>query len=238
MSQLIRFECPQCHKTFSTEPKQAGRSMKCPGCSRFVKVPAFAGDTLDTKDVLLKRDASANTTPTNAKAVPSAKNAARGEPIREPETESFETDFASAIESESDWALDLATLPKKKKPKTAERERVRTRSSERNTGRVFENYVTVTYLRVLWKIAIFVSVIAWLVFVGGQVVVLSEQLNGELNAELDLARAVGGALGAIVAFTFIDVLCLLLVRISLETVAVFFDIAEDMRRLADSNENA
>lgn len=68
--------------------------------------------------------------------------------------------------------------------------------------------------------------------------VLSEQLNGELNAELDLARAVGGALGAIVAFTFIDVLCLLLVRISLETVAVFFDIAEDMRRLADSNENA
>lgn len=237
MSQLIRFECPQCHKTFSTEPKQAGRSMKCPGCSRFVKVPAFAGDTLDTKDVLLKRDASANTTPTNAKAVPSAKNAARGEPIREPETESFETDFASAIESESDWALDLATLPKKKKPKTAERERVRTRSSERNTGRVFENYVTVTYLRVLWKIAIFVSVIAWLVYVGGQVndsVVLSKQLNGELNGEPDFARAVGLA----VAFTFIDVLSLLLVRISLETVAVFFDIAEDMRRLADSNENA
>ena len=42
MSELIRFECPQCRKILSAKPAHAGRSTKCPGCQCLLKVPSPA----------------------------------------------------------------------------------------------------------------------------------------------------------------------------------------------------
>ena len=47
MSELIRFECPQCRKSLSAKHQHGGRSTKCPGCECLVKVPSPAVETED-----------------------------------------------------------------------------------------------------------------------------------------------------------------------------------------------
>lgn len=129
-------------------------------------------------------------------------------------------------------------------------------SSKDNPGRVFESYVTVGYLRWAWKLAIVVIGIVWLVgslaiiftFLSGSGLSTDES-EGEQTARLSLvqylfawALSAGfklvGLVIVLVLFTLISLLELFLARMSLETVAVFFDIAHDIRRLADTNANS
>lgn len=127
-------------------------------------------------------------------------------------------------------------------------ERAANWSSKDNPGRVFESYVTVGYLRWAWKLAIVVIGIVWLV---GSLAIIFTFLSGtglseEQTARLSLvqylfawALSAGfklvGLVIVLVLFTLISLLELFLARMSLETVAVFFDIAHDIRRLADTN---
>lgn len=47
MSELIRFECPQCRKSLSAKPEHAGKSTKCPQCQCLLKVPSPVVDKPD-----------------------------------------------------------------------------------------------------------------------------------------------------------------------------------------------
>ncbi len=127
-------------------------------------------------------------------------------------------------------------------------ERAANWSSKDNPGRVFESYVTVGYLRWAWKLAIVVIGIVWLV---GSLAIIFTFLSGTGLSENQLARLSGvqivftwalsagfklvGLVIVLVLFTLISLLELFLARMSLETIAVFFDIAHDIRRLADTN---
>lgn len=98
-----------------------------------------------------------------------------------------------------------------------------------STGRVFKSYVTVRYLRWVWNGSKFAIGISWLI--GMFVIAFS-------SIELIADNAVKGCALLVIGVVLWSAFCLLqllMARISLETVAVFFDIAHDIRRLADSN---
>lgn len=65
MSELIRFECPQCRKSLSAKPQHAGRSTKCPGCECLVKVPSPVVETEDFFQFLEDDKPATRPTPPN-----------------------------------------------------------------------------------------------------------------------------------------------------------------------------
>lgn len=65
MSELIRFECPQCRKSLSAKPQHAGRSTKCPECECLVKVPSPVVETEDFFQFLEDDKPATRPTPPN-----------------------------------------------------------------------------------------------------------------------------------------------------------------------------
>lgn len=41
----MNFACPSCHITLQAEPELAGKTVKCPGCSTKIQIPASFGET-------------------------------------------------------------------------------------------------------------------------------------------------------------------------------------------------
>lgn len=109
-------------------------------------------------------------------------------------------------------------------------------------GRVFENYITVSYLRSLWKLALITVGLIWLIGSVGGIVGGIGWIFESIGEKETLGTYIGFAIlkTILVAigfglFTIVCLLELFIVRMSLETVAVFFDIAHDIRRLADGS---
>ena len=70
MSELMRFECPQCGKSLSAKPQFAGRSTRCPKCQCLVQVPAPAVETDDILQYLQETEPAAVPPPPKPQEIP------------------------------------------------------------------------------------------------------------------------------------------------------------------------
>lgn len=113
-------------------------------------------------------------------------------------------------------------------------------SPQNSGGRVFESYITVSYLRSLWKLAFTIVVAIWLIGSVGGIVGGIGWIFESTGEKETLGTYIGFAILktilVVIGFGLFTIVCLLelfVARMSLETIAVFFDIAHDIRRLAD-----
>ena len=246
------FHCQFCNCLRELSDEHIGKPAKCPQCKKRGTVVGTRDGELST----IGRDIDGHDEPQSIAPSETASSGQFWNQFAEPNpSPTVASSTANAEPDEiDDWQNDESASAAPSAPNDTDSMPLRNRvqgfyqraaewSVKDSTGRVFETYITVRYLRWAWKVAIGVIGVSWLIgmwFFGvtGFEVIFKTTAEETAKQSVFAFFALGAFKIIVLAillglFTLICLLELFLVRMGLETVAVFFDIAHDIRRLAD-----
>jgi uncharacterized membrane protein YvlD (DUF360 family) len=251
------FHCQFCDLLRELSDEHVGKPAKCPKCGKRGKVDAGHTPELPTIGKLVNDDGHEQTA--DSSSVSGDMNTfwnTMVAPAGVSHAQSANNAAIAEVEDIDDWQTDRPSSSPPPRPTRSDAanetaatnresllERARNWAGQGTSGRVFETYHAVRYLRWSWMIGRVLLAVVW----GAGTVGIA--LNGLETAWHHAVHvsAKNGALFPIAfgfdlvllilvagLFTLVAILLLWWFRVVIETIAVFFDMAHDLRRLADT----
>lgn len=132
-----------------------------------------------------------------------------------------------AVEGDGDEYEPSSALPAPRLSRRRDRQGARTPTESNETGgRVFNTYFSIGYIRTLWTVNVAIAMLGAAAVIGLTImrILSGSPSSTEVLTEILMGLGVCGAIA----------IELVMVRISLETVAVFFDILHEVQRIGTS----